>query len=148
MKIFNFFDFLESLLNWWKTPTHDHRTLKMWAFTHLGEKYAKIYQFKIILHFAYLGGCLSVFTIISSKGQPRTWCMFLLFVLSLYVYAKRAIYFYFGSSTCSSRMIRLNRKMRNRTNRTNRTKQNNICTGAVWSGLFSFTIFALNIRIL
>ena len=36
-----FFNFLESLLNWWKTPPHDHRTLKMWIFTHLGEKYAK-----------------------------------------------------------------------------------------------------------
>ena len=41
MKIFIFFDFLESLLNWWKTPPHDHRTLEMWIFTHLGEKYAK-----------------------------------------------------------------------------------------------------------
>ena len=29
MKIFNFLDFLESLLKWWKSPPVDHRTLEM-----------------------------------------------------------------------------------------------------------------------
>ena len=40
MKIFKFFDFLESLLKWWKSPPVDHRTLKMCIFADLGEKYA------------------------------------------------------------------------------------------------------------
>ena len=41
MKIFTVFDFLESLLKWWKTPPHDHWTLETWIFTHLVEKCAK-----------------------------------------------------------------------------------------------------------
>ena len=44
MKIFKFFDFLESLLNWWKSPPDDHWTLEMWIFAHLGEKYAKLWN--------------------------------------------------------------------------------------------------------
>ena len=44
MKIFNFFDFLESLLKWWKSPPDDHRTLEMWIFAHLDEKYAKLWN--------------------------------------------------------------------------------------------------------
>ena len=44
MKIFKFFDFLESLLKWWKSPPHDHWTLEMWIFAHLGEKYAKLWN--------------------------------------------------------------------------------------------------------
>ena len=44
MKIFNFFDFLESLLKWWKSPPDDHRTLEMWMFAHLDEKYGKLWN--------------------------------------------------------------------------------------------------------
>ena len=44
MKIFKFFDFLESLLKWWKSPPDDHWTLEMWIFAHLGEKYAKLWN--------------------------------------------------------------------------------------------------------
>ena len=44
MKIFNFFDFLENLLKWWKSPPDDHRTLEMWIFAHLDEKYAKLWN--------------------------------------------------------------------------------------------------------
>ena len=44
MKIFKFFDFLESLLKWWKSPPHDHWTLEMWIFAHLVEKYAKLWN--------------------------------------------------------------------------------------------------------
>ena len=44
MKIFNFFDFLESLLKWWKSPPVDHRTLEMYIFVHLDEKYAKMWN--------------------------------------------------------------------------------------------------------
>ena len=39
-----FFRLLESLLNWWKTPPHDHRSLEMWIFTHLCEKYANMWN--------------------------------------------------------------------------------------------------------
>ena len=44
MKIFKFFDFLESLLKWWKSPPVDHRTLEMCIFADLGEKYAKMWN--------------------------------------------------------------------------------------------------------
>ena len=44
MKIFNFFDFLKRLLKWWKSPPVDHRTLEMWIFARLGEKYAKLWN--------------------------------------------------------------------------------------------------------
>ena len=44
MKIFKFFDFLESLLKWWKSPPDDHWTLEMWIFAHLFEKYAKLWN--------------------------------------------------------------------------------------------------------
>ena len=44
MKIFKFFDFLESLLKWWKSPPDDHWTLEMWIFAHLVEKYAKLWN--------------------------------------------------------------------------------------------------------
>ena len=44
MKNFNFFDFLKRLLKWWKSPPVDHRTLEMWIFAHLGEKYAKLWN--------------------------------------------------------------------------------------------------------
>ena len=44
MKIFKFFDFLESLLKWWKSPPDDHRTLEMWIFAHLNEEYAKLWN--------------------------------------------------------------------------------------------------------
>ena len=40
----NFFDFLESLLKWWKSPPLDHRTLEMCIFADLGEKYAKMWN--------------------------------------------------------------------------------------------------------
>ena len=39
-----FFDFLESLLKWWKSPPVDHRTLEMCIFADLGEKYAKMWN--------------------------------------------------------------------------------------------------------
>ena len=44
MKIFKFFDFLESLLKWWKSPPDDHWTLEMWIFAHLFEEYAKLWN--------------------------------------------------------------------------------------------------------
>ena len=44
MKNFNSFDFLHRLLKWWKSPPVDHRTLEMWIFAHLGEKYAKLWN--------------------------------------------------------------------------------------------------------
>ena len=44
MKNFNFFDFLKRLLKWWKSLPVDHRTLEMWIFAHLGEKYAKLWN--------------------------------------------------------------------------------------------------------
>ena len=44
MKIFKFFDFLESLLKWWKSPPDDHWTLEMWIFARLGEKFAKLWN--------------------------------------------------------------------------------------------------------
>ena len=44
MKNFNFFDFLKKLLKWWKLSPIDHRTLEMWIFVHLGEKYAKMWN--------------------------------------------------------------------------------------------------------
>ena len=44
MKILKFFDFLESLLKWWKSPPVDHRTLEMCIFADLGEKYAKMWN--------------------------------------------------------------------------------------------------------
>ena len=39
-----FFDFLESLLKWWKPPPVDHKTLEMYIFAHLDEKYAKMWK--------------------------------------------------------------------------------------------------------
>ena len=36
-----FSTFWKAFLKGWKTPPHDHRTLEMRIFTHLGEKYAK-----------------------------------------------------------------------------------------------------------
>ena len=39
-----FFDFLESLLKWWKSPPVDHRTLEMCIFADLGEKYANMWN--------------------------------------------------------------------------------------------------------
>ena len=44
MKIIKFFDFLESLLKWWKSPPVDHRTLEMCIFADLGEKYVKMWN--------------------------------------------------------------------------------------------------------
>ena len=44
MKIFKFFDFLESLLKWWKSPSDEHWTLEMWIFACLGEKYSKLWN--------------------------------------------------------------------------------------------------------
>ena len=44
MKIFKFFDFLESLLKWWKSPPFDHKTLEMCIFADLDDKYAKMWN--------------------------------------------------------------------------------------------------------
>ena len=66
MKNFNFFDFLKRLLKWWKSPPVDHRTLEMWIFAHLGEKYAKLWNAQKWQFFA----------------GPRSWKIFKFFRLS------------------------------------------------------------------
>ena len=43
-KFLKFFDFLESLLKWWKPPPVDHRTLEMCIFADLDEKYVKMWN--------------------------------------------------------------------------------------------------------
>ena len=41
LEYYNFFDFLKTLLKWWKLPAVDHWTVEMYTFAHLDEKYAK-----------------------------------------------------------------------------------------------------------
>ena len=39
----------ENLLKWWESPPFDHRTLEMWKYAHLDEKYAKLWNAQIYI---------------------------------------------------------------------------------------------------
>ena len=60
MKIFKFFDYLESRLKWRKSPPVDNRTLEMCIFADLGEKYAKMWNAQI-WHFSHRSADMKIF---------------------------------------------------------------------------------------
>ena len=68
----NFFDFLESLLKWWKSPPVDHRTLEMCIFADLGEKYAKMWNAQK-WHFSSRSAVMKIFKFFVFMKSLKKW---------------------------------------------------------------------------